>query len=145
MRKTGNSGFTLVELLVGILCGTLILTLTVTVLLFGMRMRSNSAKTALQQQRIQTLQTVIRKIAEEKQQANLECNGDDSWEISDSGGNSILRGQDGTVFLRDGVLLEGISSIATLNEEGTLLTVTLEEGRYQFTVHTQLPWKEVNQ
>lgn len=140
MKTEKNGGFTLVELMVAILCGTIVTGLTVTVLILGLRLRSASAETALRQKKVRTLQAVVREVAEQDRAACLETD-DGGWNLKDTEGQTILSGDSYAVSLRGSILLEDTLSWASLSDPGNVLTIKLETdgSEYEFSVYSEMP------
>lgn len=141
MRNTfrNNDGFTLVELLVTILTGSLIMLAAVSILLLGVRINVQSMGTANRQTTTRILMSSLEDLAAEGNIAKVESNLD-FWKVfADEAGNDVLytyNAASQTVSTGETVILEGvISSDVELNGKLLTVTVTTEDGTYTSSVY----------
>ena len=80
MKNRNNGGFTLVELMVCIVTGSIVMFAAMTVLLFGMRLNNQSTQTAKDQNTARILLAVLEDMATEGTITAVEFNSD-SWEV----------------------------------------------------------------
>lgn len=131
--KQHNGGFTLVELLVTLVCCSLVTLGAVTFLMTSLRVETQTEGAISRRQTARIVLTALEKLTGSGQVAAVEQEGDD-WS---------LRGSDGTVLLRyaasdhallsegDTVLMDGLEDArAQVDEEKRLLTLSLStEGK----------------
>lgn len=147
MRKQGEAGFTLVELVTTLTCCAVVTLGVLSVLLMSGRIGSAAEKTAATQEAIRAAHTAIEGIVSDARVRAVEVSGDD-WALlgvdEDGAPLTLLRyaGADGTLSTGDGTaLLTGLSDAeAALTEGGTLLTLTLtiKDETYPLTFYCRL-------
>lgn len=128
-----NEGFTLVELLVTIIVGTLITAAATALLMSGIRINKRSQELAIQQNTTRMLMEVMGEIAAEE---GYQLTPGNPWSITD-GKESVVSYQDGAIYLRNTELLTGVAE-STAQADGKLVTITIqmEDGKeYSTTVY----------
>lgn len=140
MAKRGQNGFTLVELLVCIVVGSIVTLAATTVLLLGLRINNQSTGTVTRQNTTRVLLTALEDIATEGN-ISIEMKYN-QWRIFD--GATTFFSYDATkkaIYTGDAAddkepLLDGVLS-SGLEWDDRLLTisVTTEEGTYQSSVY----------
>lgn len=137
--KHAKAGFTLVELLVVIVCTSIVTVAAMSFLLMGMRMTGASNDTAEQQQTVRILLTMLENLAGSGQIRAAEPQGS-GWAVLDASDNTLLQYEDGAVTSGGGtVLIDGLKS-SSMELEENLLTVTLrtEKAEYATSVYCRL-------
>lgn len=144
--KQSNAGFTLMELLMAILCTSIVTVAAMSFLLMGMRMTGESNDAAEQQQTVRILLTMLENMAGSGQIKEVRTGGQ-GWAVLDGSSekpllqyaNKAIKSGGGTVLLDD---LE--ASAAKL--EGNLLTVTVEteKGAYTTSVYCRTKVEQKN-
>lgn len=147
MKKQGEAGFTLVELVTTLTCCAVVTLGVLSVLLMSGRIGSAAEKTAATQEAIRAAHTALEGIVSDARVRAVEVSGDD-WALLgvDEGGTplTLLRyaDADGTLSAGDGtaLLAELTGAEAALTEGGTLLTLTLTRGgeTYPLTFYCRL-------
>lgn len=132
-----NDGFTLVEMLVAIVAGTIVTAAAATVLLLGMRMNAHASKMTTRQNQVRIGLTVLGTMA--KENANIGAVTTDSgWEVKS--GDEVLYTYDSgdhTISTKsDVVLLENVTA-STADYDDKLLTIkiTIDGETYQSAVY----------
>ena len=132
-----NDGFTLVELLVVIVIGSLVTAAASTLLILGLRINSQGSKVALQQNNVRlVLEVMGNTLAEEATEVTV---GGNSWSVQ-IGDEKTVSYQDNKISIRETTLLENVTS-SELTQEGQLLTIsiTLGDGQnYKTSVYCRL-------
>lgn len=140
-----NGGFTLVELMVSILVGTLITGAAVTVLLLGLRIHKSSTDTASRQNTTRIVLTVMENLAEEGKITDVDMENYD-WKISANGTVLMSYSFDmqkghGTIYTgsveNKNVMLDNVlHSYVELNEKGLLtFSIENEDGAFSSSVY----------
>jgi len=150
MKKT--DGFTLVELMVGILCAALVSGAIITFMLMGVRTSNSVIDANADQRNAKIVITMMENLASEGSIGAVEYVGNESnpdWTIYDgpidNGGSPILsysvtsqslRGRNGSVLM-EGVLA---SSVTVDDEQPNLLTfkIKTESNEYESSVYCRL-------
>lgn len=148
MKKT--DGFTLLELVVGILCAALITGAAMTLLLMGTRTNRSLMAANSEQQTARIITSLVESLASEGSIKTVvtvgkDENGKADWELQDEDGNSILRYSfsDHTIYSRDNtVLMENVTaSRAALSDPEDTITgrllnfsLTTDDNTYQTSV-----------
>lgn len=150
-KNRGNAGFTLVELMVAILCGTIVTAAAITIMLLGLRINRSAVDTALAQYDARVVLSVLEDLATEGTIKKVEQSGSD-WKILDSseaGAPPRFRyeSKNGKIYSGSSVLIDGVlSSSVVLNPSG-LLTFRIEtkSGDYSSSVYcrTAVEGKEI--
>lgn len=124
MRKN-NEGFTLVELLVVIVIGSLVTAAASTLLILGLRINAQSSRLAVQQNNVSLVLEVLGDIISEE--AAVAQEGTTEWTIWDGSDpqKEIVAYKNNTVFVRNQPLIQAVSA-STLSKDDQLLTVTIE-------------------
>lgn len=127
-RAFGKGGFTLVELVVGLLCCSVVTLGAVTLTLAGLRVQAKAADNAGQQQTARIVLTLMENLAASGKVTSVEQVGD-SWTLwgGDSGNDALLQYRDGTITTGGTALLDGLSN-AAVELKGQLLTLTVNTG-----------------
>ena len=141
MKK--NDGFTLVELLVTIVVGTLVTAAASTLLLLGMRISAQASRLALDQYSAQLVMDVMGNII--SQEATSVSTGD-IWTVSKKNGDETIvlaSYSDGVVSLMGNPLLEEVeSSKASLPEDNPqllIIEIKMADGReYTTSIYCRL-------
>ena len=120
-----NDGFTLVELLVVIVIGSLVTAAASTLLILGLRISTQSSRLAVQQNNVSMVLEVMGDIISEE--AVVAQEGTTEWTIWDGSDpqKEIVAYRNNTVFVRNQPLIQAVSS-SELSKDDQLLTVTIE-------------------
>lgn len=141
MRK--SDGFTLVELLVGILCAAIVTGAAMTLMLMGARTNRALLDANSEQTTARIITTMVDKLASEGSIKTVVTVGDHGWALLDEDGATILSYSDTTIYSTGNtVLMENVTeSKVTLSDEGTTITgrlldfsLTADEGTYKTSV-----------
>lgn len=137
--KHAKAGFTLVELLVVILCTSIVTVAAMSFLLMGMRMTGASNDTAEQQQTVRMLLTMLENLAGSGQIRAAEPQGD-GWAVRDASGDTLLQYENCAVTSGSGTVLIDRLKGSSMELEENLLTVTLktEKAEYATSVYCRL-------
>lgn len=154
MKKT--DGFTLVELMVGIVCSALVSGAIITFMLMGVRTNRSVLDANSEQRNAKIVITMMENLASEGSISAVEYIGDSAevdgkqdWTILDNSSSPILSYSASSQSLRGrngSVLMEGVfGSSVTLSDQGNLLTFNIktEESDYTTSVYCRL--SEINQ
>lgn len=142
MRKS-NDGFTLVELLVGILCAAIVTGAAMTLMLMGARTNRALLDANSEQSTARIITTMVETLASEGSIKTVVTVGDDGWALLNKDGNTVLSYSNNTVYSTgNAVLMEDVSeSSVTLSDEGTTITgcllnfsLTADESTYKTSV-----------
>lgn len=135
MNKRTSPGFTLVELMVTLLCCALITLAAMTVLLTGTRVGRTAEDAAQEQESARMVLTLLERLAGSGQITGVKYEGS-NWELlgkDEAGRDAVLlrytgAGATGTLLSGSGgVVLEGLADAAAeLEDDKKLLTVTVE-------------------
>ena len=122
MRK--SDGFTLVELLVGILCAAIVTGAAMTLMLMGARTNRALLDANAEQTTARIITTMVDKLASEGSIKTVVTVGDHGWALLDEDGSTILSYSDTTIYSTgNAVLMENVTeSKVTLSDEGTYKT-----------------------
>lgn len=146
-KLKNNTGYTLLELMITILIGSIITLATTTILLLGLRLNNESNKTVEKQNTARILLTALEDLATEGEIYSIEYTAN-SWEIIgtnptnlDIPGNPIFSYDAEKSIIYSGtssgtpLLEEVVASHVMMNDEG-LLTFSIEtdEGTYSSSV-----------
>ena len=127
-----NGGFTLVELMVTILCCSLITLAAVSLTLLGLRMEVKAEDTVSQQQTTRIVLSLLEDMAGSGQITSVEKVGAEDWALL-SGNTVLLQYGGGTLTTGSGsVLMEGLKGAKAELDSG-LLTFTVETGEGKYT------------
>lgn len=144
--KQSNAGFTLVELLMAVLCTSIVTVAAMSFLLMGMRMTGESNDAAGQQQTARILLTMLENMAGSGQIEEVRSGGQ-GWAVLDgSSGRPLLQYANKTIRSGSGtVLMDGLEA-STAKLEGSLLTVTVEteKGAYTTSVYCRTKVEQKN-
>lgn len=150
-NRRDQAGFTLVELMVTVLVGSLVTLAATTILLLGMRVNSQSRGTVIRQNTTRVLLEALEDMASGGE-IHQVVEDPDSWQVLDengrvlfsylSDGEAAADRASGTIYTGDGTdpsaqpLLEGvIASYITLDDKGLLsVSVETEAGSYTSSV-----------
>ena len=134
--KKHQEGFTLLELVVVMLCTTLVIGAAMTVLLTGLRIQRNTQDGLSVQQTAHTVLTLVEQLTGDGKVNSVETVGDQDWMLLDEDHGTLLSYNAGAGTLTAGggaVLMEDVSSATAELSEEKLLTVTLETGGESYT------------
>lgn len=141
-----QDGFTLVELMVTVLVGSLITLAATTVLLLGLRVNFQSSGTYERQNTTRILLSTLEDLATEGAIKKV-ISGPDSWKVLDgennvifsysSGTGATVETATGTIYTGTNPLLEDvIASFISLDEQGLLtISVETEDGSYISSIY----------
>lgn len=134
-----NEGFTLVELLVAIVVGTLVTAAASTLLLMGLRINKRSADLAVQQNATRMLLEVMGEVvAEEGYRLDTDGSG---WTITGAeADDKVVSFHDNAIYLRNTELLEEVAAseakVEASNSKLLTITITMEDGKeYTSTIY----------
>lgn len=132
-----NEGFTLVELMVTILVGSIVTLAATTVLLLGLRINKKSSETAIQQNTTRILYSVLEEIASEgtiKKTVDLD---DGTWKAYNDTETVFSYDADAqTIYSRGAPLMENVlSSSVKLDNNLLIIKVETEDGTYESSVY----------
>lgn len=135
-RASGSSGFTLVELMIGLLCCSLVTLGAVTLTLTGLRVEAKAVDDAGRQQTARIVLTLLEDLASSGQVTTVRAEGG-GWALlgGESGGDVLLRYRAGAGTIATGggaALLDGLSD-ADIELNGSLLTLTVSTGKETWT------------
>ena len=88
MNQKNNGGFTLVELIIAMMTGSLAFFAAATLLLMGLRINKQTTFTTIQQNDVRTIITMMERLASDGKISEVQYNGD-SWEIKTSSNTAI--------------------------------------------------------
>ena len=138
--KRGQEGFTLIELMVTILCGTIVTAAAVTILLLGLRMNARNTAVSRQQNQIRIVFTMLEDMVAEGAVNGLAVD-EDSWTLTGSASEIKYskedRAETGTIKTGESVLMDNIKESTCAFEE-SLLTVTVtmaDDTQYKTTIY----------
>lgn len=131
-----NQGFTLVELIVTIVVGSIAAAAAATVLILGLRIYNNGNETALKQNEVNIGITVIEQLvseAEVKVKDNV---------VTDADGNTLVKCENHSVIVNAVPILENVTAFAVEPDlDADLLEFFVEinkEDQYHFSVYCRL-------
>lgn len=135
MRKKNNAGFTLIELVVTLVCCSIVTLAVMTVLLTGTRIGRAAEESSGEQQTVRIVLTALESMISDGTVSGIQATGDD-WQLlgakPEEGESAPVllsySGAQGALLTSGGTpLLEGLTgATAKLNENGDLLTVSVE-------------------
>lgn len=144
MRKC-NDGFTLVELVVVILVGSIVTLAGTTVLLLGLRMNKSSTDTATRQNTARIVMTVLEDLAAEE---NITIEGTDSWKVKNNDETVLFSYKDSSIYAGDfesasaSPLMTGIDSASVKWDENNsdllVISITIADETYTSSVYCRL-------
>lgn len=126
-----QEGFTLLELVVVMLCTTLVIGAAMTVLLTGLRIERNTQDGLSVQQTAHMVLTLVERLTDDGKVNSVKTVGDQDWMLLDEDNTALLsyNAGSGTLTTAGGaVLMEDVSSATAELSEEKLLTVALETG-----------------
>lgn len=124
-----NDGFTLIELMITIVVGSIVTAAAVTVMVLGLRINYRSTQIASQQNTTRILLTVMERVAseEEIQKVDGQIGNNTAWQVLNKDGTAVLTYGDSTISVNGVALVGGIpESTATMTDD--LLTITIKMG-----------------
>lgn len=131
-----NDGFTLVELLVTIVIGTIITAAASLLLITGLRINTRSNELAIQQNTTRMLMEVMAEIAAEE--GNKVEKSGDTWSLKGTDNTVIISYDGANILLRGTPLLEEVTE-SDIEEKAAdqLITIslTIDEREYETTVY----------
>lgn len=124
--KRSTAGFTLVELLLVILCSSVVTMAAMSFLLMGMRMTGESNDTAQRQQTARIILAMVENLGGEIQSVTEDAD----WKITGTGGSELLAYSNAEKKLtaHGMTLIDGLEE-ATAAMNGQLLSFTLKTGK----------------
>ncbi len=130
-----HAGFTLLELLLAILCAAVVAVAALSLLHVGIRMGGDTLAHMAERQQVQAALTRIETLARDGTIQSVASDGAD-WALCDASGTPLFSYEParGTLCTAsDAVLLSGLTyATAALDAGSSLLTVTLEAGGTRF-------------
>lgn len=141
MKK--SDGFTLVELLVGILCAAIVTGAAMTLMLMGARSNRALLDANSEQNTARIITTMVETLASEGSIKTVVTVGDHDWALLDGDGATILNYSGNTIYSHgDVVLMDNVSeSSVSLSDERKTITgrllefsLTANEGTYKTSV-----------
>lgn len=138
-----TAGFTLVELLLAILCSSVVTLAAMSFLLMGMRMTGESNGTAQRQQTARIILTMVENLGGEIKDAS---SSEDGWSITGADGELLAySSKKQAITSHSMTLIDGLED-ATADMDGQLLrlTITTEKAAYETYVYcrTATPQRE---
>lgn len=136
-----NSGFTLVELIVGIAVASIVTAAATTLLLMGLRMNKASSDTATRQNTARIVLTVLEDLAAEKD-IELEI-GTETWKVK-NGDNIIFSYESDSIYIGSSstpIMTDIVNSKVSWDQNANnLLKIEIEtkEGKYESFVYCRL-------
>lgn len=130
-------GFTLVELLVAILCSSIVTLAAMSFLLMGMRMTGESNDTAQRQQTARIILTMVENLGGEIKCVSSDEDGD-GWSIKGTDNSELLAYSDGKITAHNMTLIDGLQdgTDAEMVDQRLLhLTLTTEKATYTTSVY----------
>ena len=136
IHRKSNSGFSLIELIVVVLCGTLITIAAFSTVLLGMRIHRNSLDTAQQQNEVRIVHTLLQNLAGEGHVAQYSKEHSDTFWYVVIGDATTIKYHEKSIYLDNSILIENIEK-STIDISGNLITFTLWPAsgeEYRFTL-----------
>lgn len=133
--KRSTAGFTLLELLIVILCSSIVTFAAMSFLLLGMRMSGESNDTAEQQQTARMILTLVENLS--GQIKKVDQLGSDGWAITGTSGELLQHLTGGNTITSNGaVLIDGLEE-AKAEMDGKLLrfTIKTQKATYETSVY----------
>ena len=131
--KRNQDGFTLVELLVTIVVGSLVTFAATTVLLLGLRINNRSTQTVTRQNTARVVITMLENLAAEGEISKIEYDAA-KWAVKNAAGNTLVsyNSADQVISTGNTSLVEGVTaSHISLNKEG-VLTFSMEKDEVSY-------------
>lgn len=135
--RNNNAGYTLLELMITILIGSIITLATTTVLLLGLRLNNESNTTVTNQNTVRVLLTALEDIVTEGKIKKIESTTN-TWTIQSEGetdaeiDDTIIfsySADEKAIYSGSSVLLEGVIASHVLMNEDNVLTFAVETDR----------------
>ena len=129
-----NHGFSLIELIVVVLCGTLITIAAFSTVLLGMRIHRNSLDTAQQQNEIRILHTLLQNLAGENNMDYYSQNSEKTgWCLT---GSTQILYYNNSISIGDSVILDNVKfSSIKVQEDLITFTIILDSSdSYEFSI-----------
>lgn len=130
-RLRGTEGFTLVELLVSIVVASIVTLAATTVLLLGLRINSQSSRTATRQNTARILMTMLDDLAAEGSIDAVQTEETAGWTIRDTQGNTLL-----TYSVEAQAIYAGESTTPLMENVVASYVTKSDNGLLQFAVKT---------
>lgn len=135
-----QDGFTLVELVVGIACATMVMAAAAALLLMGARIQRTLRDEAKEQQTVRIVLTMLEDLASEGGFDRVVTT-ETGWELQNKAGTTVIAYENGSLSGAGGnnVLLDGLK-VAHAELNGQLLTFTFEtdQNSYESSVYCRL-------
>ena len=135
-----QDGFTLVELVVGIACATMVMAAAAALLLMGARIQRTLRDEAKEQQTVRIVLTMLEDLASEGSFDRV-ITTETGWELQNKAGTIVITYETGSLSGAGGnnVLLDGLK-VAHAELNGQLLTFTFEtdQNSYESSVYCRL-------
>ena len=131
--KRNQEGFTLVELLVTIVVGSLVTFAATTVLLLGLRINNRSTQTVVRQNTARVVITMLENLAAEGEISKIEYDAA-KWAVKNAAGNTLVsyNSADQVISTGNTSLVEGVTaSHISLNDKG-VLTFSMEKDEVSY-------------
>ncbi|MCD8375052.1 MAG: CHAP domain-containing protein [Oscillospiraceae bacterium] len=146
-KLKSNEGATLIELLVTIVCCSVVTLAAVTLVFLGMGISTAAYDDAGERQTVRTVLTVLESAAEDGTIQSVRWYGDD-WAVVDSSSNTLFQFKNSQKAITTGggaVLLENVED-TTAKFEGKLLTIslTVDGTKYTTSVYCRMVDEEDN-
>lgn len=136
-KHMNRSGFTLIELVVVILCAVLVTVAASSVMLLGLRIHRASVEDIERQNEVRIVSSLLQKLADEKTAAVTNfIPGEDSWQLL-KGSFPVIKYENNALFANDTVLVDEItgSELNELSNELLQFIFRFGEDEYSFTIH----------
>lgn len=126
--RTHQEGFTLLELVVVMLCSTLVIGAAMTILFTGLRVEKKTQEGLSSQQTAYTILTLVEQLTSDGKIREVETVGEEDWILRGQDNGALLTYNSGAQTLSAGgeVLMEDVSSSSAELTDEKLLTVSLE-------------------
>lgn len=135
-----QDGFTLVELVVGIACATMVMAAAAALLLMGARIQRTLRDEAKEQQTVRIVLTMLEDLASEGGFDRV-ITTETGWELQNKAGTTVIAYENGSLSGagENNVLLDGLK-VAHAELNGQLLTFTFEtdQNSYESSVYCRL-------
>lgn len=131
-----KKGFTLIELVVVILCAVLVTVAASSVMLLGLRIHQASVENMERQNEVRIVSALLQKLADEKTAVTRFVPGEETWQLLNDS-SEVIKYENHALFANGTVLIDEITG-SELNElPNDLLQFIFRfgENEYAFTIH----------